>query len=303
MTKDRKIAGAPITWGVSEAPGWGHRMAPARLLAEMRQIGLSATELGPPGYLPSAGAELREMLGAAGLGLAAGFVAVVLHEPSIRKAALVEVRGVAAILAAGGADMLVLAAALQADGYDRHDTLSAAGWGALADSINEAEEIAAEHGLGLAFHPHVGTAVEKSEEVSKLLENTNVALCLDTGHLYLGGADVVRLARDAGSRVRHVHLKDVDAGLAARMQSGDLTYKDAVRAGLYRPLGLGDLDMRAVLDELDAARYTGWFVLEQDTALDGNPRSGEGPMRSARQSLEFFRELHGVERMHQEETA
>ena len=87
------------------------------------------------------------------------------------------------------------------------------------------------------------------------------------------------------------------------MQSGDLTYKDAVRAGLYRPLGLGDLDMRAVLDELDAARYTGWFVLEQDTALDGNPRSGEGPMRSARQSLEFFRELHGVERMHQEETA
>lgn len=199
--------------------------------------------------------------------------------------------------------MLVLAAALQADGYDRHDSLSAAGWGALADSINEAEEIAAEHGLGLAFHPHVGTAVEKSEEVSKLLENTNVALCLDTGHLYLGGADVVRLARDAGSRVRHVHLKDVDAGLAARMQSGDLTYKDAVRAGLYRPLGLGDLDMRAVLDELDAARYTGWFVLEQDTALDGNPRSGEGPMRSARQSLEFFRELHGVERMHQEETA
>ena len=290
MTRDRKIAGAPITWGVSEAPGWGYRMAPARVLAEMRQIGLSATELGPPGYLPSAGAELREMLGAAGLGLAAGFVAAVLHEPSLREAAMVEVRSAAATLAAGGADMLVLAAALEADGYDRHDTLSAAGW-------------AAENGLGLSFHPHVGTAVEKSEEVSKLLDSTKVALCLDTGHLYLGGADVVRLARDAGSRVRHVHLKDVDARLAARMRSGELTYWDSVRAGLYRPLGQGDLDMRAVLDELDAAGYTGWFVLEQDTALNANPGSGEGPLRSARQSLEFFRELHGAERMHQEETA
>jgi inosose dehydratase len=243
------------------------------------------------------------MLGAAGLGLAAGFVAVVLHEPSLREAAMVEVRGAAATLAAGGADMLVLAAALQADGYDRHDALSAAGWAALANSIKEVEEIAAENGLGLSFHPHVGTAVEKSEEVSKLLDSTNVALCLDTGHLYLGGADVVRLARDAGSRVRHVHLKDVDAGLAARIRSGELTYRDAVRAGLYRPLGQGDLDMRAVLDELDAAGYTGWFVLEQDTALNANPGSGEGPLRSARQSLEFFRELHGAERMHQEETA
>lgn len=303
MTIDRKIAGAPITWGVSEAPGWGYRMAPARVLTEMRQIGLGATELGPPGYLPSAGPELREMLGAADLRLAAGFVAVVLHQPSLREAAMVEVRGAAATLAAGGADMLVLAAALQGEGYDRHDALSAPGWAALADAIKEAEEIAAEHGLGLSFHPHVGTAVEKSEEVNKLLDNTNIALCLDTGHLYLGGADVVRLARDAGSRVRHVHLKDVDAGLAARMRSGQLTYKDAVRDGLYRPLGHGDLDMRAVLGELDAARYTGWFVLEQDTALNVNPGSGEGPIRSARQSLEFFRELHGAERMHQEETA
>ena len=86
---------------------------------------------------------------------------------------MVEVRDAAATLAAGGADMLVLAAALQADGYDRHDALSAAGWAALANSIKEVEEIAAENGLGLSFHPHVGTAVEKSEEVSKLLESTN----------------------------------------------------------------------------------------------------------------------------------
>jgi inosose dehydratase len=87
------------------------------------------------------------------------------------------------------------------------------------------------------------------------------------------------------------------------MRSGDLTYKAAVRAGLFRPLGQGDLNIRGVLDELDTAGYQGWFVLEQDTALDVNPGAGEGPIRPARQSLEFFRGLHGVDRKHQEETA
>jgi inosose dehydratase len=278
-------------------------MPPARVLAEMRQVGLSATELGPPGYLPRAATELREMLETAGLILAAGFVAVVLHEPAQKKAALVTVRSAAAILSAGGADTLVLAAALEEDGYNDHQALSKEGWKTLAEMLRDADELAAQEGLQLVFHPHVGTAVEKSEEVSTLLETTDVALCLDTGHLYLGGADVVQVARDAGSRVRHVHLKDVDAKLAARLQSGDITYADAVRAGLYRPLGRGDLDVRGVLDELDAAAYGGWYVLEQDTALDAKPAPADGPIRSARLSLEFFRGLHGVEHKHQEETA
>ena len=298
-----KLAGAPITWGVSEVPAWGYRMAPARVLAEMRRLGLTATELGPPGYLPEDVAEMRSVLDAAGLRLAAGFLAVLLHEPGQRQAALAGVDKEAATLAAAGADTLVLAAALPEDGYDRRDTISRAAWIALAESLDAAGEIASERGLQLAFHPHAGTAVEKSEEVSTLLEMTNVALCLDTGHLFLGGADPAQVARDAGTRVRHVHLKDVDAGLAARVQSGDLPYAAAVRAGLYRPLGQGDLDVRAVLDELRRAGYDGWYVLEQDTALDANPAPAEGPVRSARQSLEFFRELHGVEQRKQEETA
>jgi inosose dehydratase len=40
-----KIAGAPISWGVCEVPGWGYQLGPDRVLAEMRQVGLLATEL------------------------------------------------------------------------------------------------------------------------------------------------------------------------------------------------------------------------------------------------------------------
>ena len=47
-----KIAGAPISWGVCEVPNWGYQMTPERVLTEMKQIGLTATEFGPQGWLP-----------------------------------------------------------------------------------------------------------------------------------------------------------------------------------------------------------------------------------------------------------
>ncbi len=303
MNTRSKVAGAPITWGVSESAGWGYQMPPARVLGEMRSLGFNATEFGPPGYLPADAQELRALLDANGLRLAAGFLAVVLHEPSSRYDALVKVKRAAALLAAAGAETLVLAAAFRDDGYDHHQTLSREGWKALAEALPAAEDLAAEQGVGLAFHPHAGTAVEKSEEVNTLLEITNVAVCLDTGHLYLGGADPAQIARDAGPRVRHVHMKDVDAELAMRVRSRDLTYAAAVRAGLYRPLGQGDLNVRAVVDALIAGGYDGWYVLEQDTALDAEPAPSDGPVRSARQSLEFFGELHGSQHKNQEEIA
>jgi inosose dehydratase len=289
-----KVAGAPISWGVSELLGWGHRMAPARVLREMRELGLHATELGPPGYLPEEPGALRELLDGVGVSLVAGFLAAVLHDPHLRASALGNVERVATALAESGAEQLILAAALPGDSYDRRGRLHKEGWVALAATLAAAEDLAAAHGIGLAFHPHAGTAVEREEEVTMLLEMTNVALCLDTGHLFLGGADPAQVARDAGARVRHVHMKDVDAELAARVRSGELAYAAAVRSGLYRPLGQGDLDLKAVVGWLQDAGYQGWYVLEQDVALAAEPEPAGGPIAAARQSLEFFRALSGA---------
>jgi inosose dehydratase len=52
-TAPNKIAGPPISWGVCEVPGWGYQLPPDRVLTEMREIGLAATELGPEGFLPT----------------------------------------------------------------------------------------------------------------------------------------------------------------------------------------------------------------------------------------------------------
>ena len=85
-------------------------------------------------------------------------------------------------------------------------------------------------------------------------------------------------------------MKDVDAGYARRVQSGELTYTEAVREGMYRPLGSGDVDVAAIVSHLEGHGYAGWYVLEQDTILRDDP-SGEGPVADVRTSVEYLRGL------------
>jgi inosose dehydratase len=292
MTWASRVAAAPISWGVSELGSWGYRISPERVLGEMKAVGFDATELGPPGYLPRDPRACRELLDRHGLRLVAGFLAAVLHEsPS---AALSEIEAQARMLAAAGAEQLVVAAALPGDTYDGHHELSSEAWRELAMTLTVAENVAAAHGLGLAFHPHAGTAVEAQGQVLRLLEISDVDLCLDTGHLLIGGTDPAGLVAQAGTRIGHVHLKDVDVEIAARVRAREISYADAVRGGLYQPLGQGGLDIDAVLNGLRKAGYGGWFVLEQDTALTADPEPGRGPAEAARQSLDYFRLISGA---------
>lgn len=286
MSGELKVAGAPISWGVSELHAWGFRMPPDRVLAEMKEIGLEATELGPPGYLPEDPDERAELLSRHGLLLVAGFLATVLHDRG--RQALDEIEQLARTLEASGAEVLVLAAALPGESYDRDERLAPADWIALAEALVAAEELASAHRLRLAFHPHAGTAVAQKEDIFTLLQTTSVELCLDTGHLFLGGADPGAIAREAAGRVSHVHLKDVDARLAERVRASELSYAGAVRAGLYRALGEGDLDIGDVVGQMQDAGYQGWYVLEQDTALTAEPEPTRGPLVAARRSLEYF---------------
>ena len=281
-----RVAGAPITWGVSEVPGWGHQMAPERVLPEMRSLGLRATELGPDGFLPR-GSE-RALLDANGLSLVAGFVPAVVHHPSSLERELAKVDAAARTIASLGGGVLVLAASIGGEGYEGAERLDAAGWGALVSGIDGVVASAGERGLRVAVHPHHGTVVERPEDVERLLEISDVGLCIDTGHVIVGGGDPVALARTAGSRVVHVHLKDVDAAIAERVAAGALGYHAAVRAGLYRPLGDGDVDVRGVLHAVEESSEAVWYVLEHDEVLDHEPEPGSGPLLHARRSLAFL---------------
>jgi len=269
-----KLAAAPISWGVCEVPDWGLQLAPDRVLADMRALGVHATEAGPPGFLPADPAAARALLDSCGLRLVGGFVTAVLHEKARRADEFASVKRQAEWLAAGGAEFVVLAPALPQTGYSGAAEIPDAAWPALFEGIDRVAEIADSSGLGVAVHPHWGTAIERPRHIERFLKETAHALCLDTGHIALGGADPLKVARDAGPRVRHVHLKDVDGALAARVRDASVSYNDAVRAGLFLPLGDGAAGVEDVLGELRRAGYAGWYVLEQDVMLEREPAPG-----------------------------
>ena len=281
-----KIAGAPISWGVCEVPGWGYQLGPDRVLAEMREVGLLATELGPEGFLPSEPDQMATVLAQHGLRAVGGFTPLLLHVPSHDP--VPEVERILEGYVASNASTLVLSAVSGQAGYDSRPELDDEGWRTLLNNLSRISGVAAEKGIRAVLHPHVGTMIENTAEVQRVLDGSSIALCLDTGHLLIGGTDPAELTRQAPDRIAHVHFKDVDAAKAKQVQEGHYTYSEGVKRGMYRPLGTGDIDVAAIVSQLTRRGYDGWYTLEQDTILEDEPR-GEGPVADVRTSADNLR--------------
>jgi inosose dehydratase len=285
-----RVAAAPISWGVCEVPGWGLMLPPERVLSEMAALGFRATELGPIDWLPLAPGPLRAALDRHGLELVGGFVPLVLHEPDAG-AARERTNRIGRVLAAAGADVFV-AAVVMDDDWSAPQPLDDLAWARVARHLDELSELVAGLGLELVLHPHAGTLVEGQPEIERVLASSHAALCLDTGHLTIAGADPSEVVRRHAGRIAHVHLKDVDAAVAERYRAGELSLVAATQAGLFRPLGQGDANIAEVMEVLEGSGYGRWLVLEQDTAITGEePPVGRGPVLDVQASVAYLNEL------------
>jgi inosose dehydratase len=288
-----RLAGGPISWGVCEVPGWGAELPPDRVLAEMRELGITATEAGPDGYLGSDASSVRTLLERHGLELVGGFLPVVLHDRAAHADSLASAERVARLFSEIGGRFLV-SAVVGGLSWPARFELSDAQWRNVFDGLARLDYLAAAHELTHVMHPHWRTLVERRDDVWRVLEGSDALLCLDTGHLALGGTDPVELARAGGDRIAHVHLKDVDQSVAARLRTGELELVQAVQAGLFRPLGDGDAPVADTVRALEAGSYQGLYVLEQDCALpSADIPAGQGPIEEVRHSIEFLRSLAG----------
>ena len=265
----RRIAGAPISWGVCEVPGWGYQLPADQVLRQMSEIGLSATELGPDGFLPADPEALAKTLADHHLHAVGGFTPFVLHHPDVDP--MIELDRLLPGFKAARAGVMILSADSGRTGYDSRPDLDDEGWRRLLRNLDRVAARAAEHGIQAVLHPHVGTMVETGEDVQRVLDGSAVSLCLDTGHLLIGGTDPAVLAGRVPDRIAHTHFKDVDLAYARQVRDGRLSYTEAVREGMYRPLGTGDVDVAAIVGHLRASGYDGWYTLEQDTILTREP--------------------------------
>ena len=285
---DVKIAGAPISWGVCEVPNWGHQMTPERVLKEMADLGLGATEFGPEGFLPTEAKLRAEVLEAHGMEAVGGFFPVVLHLADQDPMPIVQKELEAYV--ASGAKTLVLSAITGLDGYDvKRTTLDDAGWKVLNGNLDRVREYCLSLGITAVLHPHVGTMVETKDDIEHILAGSKIDFCLDTGHMIIGGTDPVAFVHDHADRVKHSHLKDVNLKVADRVQSGEITYYQGILEGMYVPLGEGDVDIRAIVRGLIKSGYQGWFTLEQDNVINSEPPAGGGPLDNAKKSVAFIR--------------
>jgi inosose dehydratase len=262
-----RLAGAPISWGVCEVPGWGVQLPARDVLAEMRTVGLQATEAGAERFLPDDGVELARLLAEYDLALVGGFVPVVLHEQSALDDTLPRVQAQARRFARAGGSVLVSAVVTDA-AWSPRPSLSRDDWRRITDGLARLDEICTDEGIAHVLHPHVGTLVESRDDVGRVLDDSDVRLCLDTGHFRIGGVDSVALACEAPRRVGHVHLKDVRDSVADELRAGRVDLRGATERGLFVPLGAGDAGVADVLQALEDGAYAGWYVLEQDTVVD-----------------------------------
>ena len=275
------VANAPVSFGAFEVTVGRNPDVPrgTDVLDAVARAGYDGIDLGPVGYL-GAPAELTPRLARRGLRLSGGYVALPFSQPALMPAAMTELNAVLDIFEATGLsddDPLPPRATLADAGSDarraapgraqrdRSLGLGQEGWARLASGIDQAADLCRRRGYEPTFHHHAGTYVEAPWEIEELLRRSDVGLCLDTGHLLLGGGDPVRAVQMWGDRIDHVHLKDVRLSVVDAVVREGAPMMEVWRRRAFCALGDGDLQVDAVLDGLRVRRYVGWLVVEQDT--------------------------------------
>ena len=270
---DAPIGCVPIVWNNADLFDLAPETAAETVLDEIARIGFAGTQFGR-GF--PEGDALRETLARRGLRFAELYSALNAGPDGLAAdASGVAHRDLERLVAAGG-EVLVVAVhgGGERERWSGRVTDGAPQWKAaafedLAQLLGELAD-AAPDGVRVAFHPHTATWVESPDEVDALasrLADTGAGLCLDVGHYLVGGGEPVRALRRYGALVTHVHLKDVDPGVLARLRSGDLDdFGAAVRERIFTELGNGALDLHGVLATLDALDFNGWLMVEQDSS-------------------------------------
>lgn len=269
------MANAPCSYGAFEITVGVLPDVPEAesVLSAISGAGYEGTELGPPGYLGDR-LTLRKSLANHGLALVGGYIPIRFSEPEHWTEDLAAMDATLDLFAAADATE---AKPVLADGgsaerirfpgraaVDRSIGLDEAGWARFAEGVAQACDLARTRGFEPTFHHHTATFVEAPWEIERVLELTDVGLLLDTGHLRLGGGDPTTALREWGSRINHIHIKDVHDEVLAGVIADAADMPEAWHRGVFCELGTGDVDLDSFFAELSRSDYSGWLVVEQD---------------------------------------
>lgn len=136
-----------------------------------------------------------------------------------------------------------------------------------AEKVNNlAVSLLKNYGLRLAYHHHLMMVVETDDELKAFLKATNdlVGIALDCGHATVAGVDINWVLENYVNRVAHVHLKDVRGEVLNNVINNNLSFNNAVRAGLFTVPGEGIVNYAPVIHFLKNSTYEGWIIIEAE---------------------------------------
>jgi len=280
------IANAPCSWGISYPSG--NRHTSAQYLDEVAAAGYRGTELGPFGFLPKDAGLLKDELARRDLTLIGATHVHTLGDVGSAPVLMETLRALSALLVSLGAKHLVIMDESSFYPQGQEGVLDEAGWQGLISRVRDAQALVeGEYGLKLSFHPHIGTAVEREAQIDRLLAETEIDLCFDTGHHAVWDQDPLAYMRRVFDRIAYLHLKNVDPKVRERVLSGELSVAASYAAGIMCPLPDGVVDIRAVMRLLADRGFTGPVVVEQDVAANAT----ETPLQLAKRNLAYMREI------------
>lgn len=278
---------SPIAWVNDDMPELGAGTALETILADARDIGFEGVELG--GIFPRDAAVLKPLMASYGLDLVGGWFSgnLLAHDVDAEIAAAADHLK---LLKAMGSTVFVHAETSNAIHGNKDAPLSgtprldAAGWKLFGDRLTRFADHIAAQGLRFAYHHHLGTVVERPDDLRAFLDATGevVGLTLDTGHAALGGIDPVAAIKAHPRRIAHVHCKDIRAQVFAGVQANGQSFLDGVLAGMFTVPGDGAINYGAVMKALAGIGYSGWIVVEaeQDPAIASPKTYGELGLRT-----------------------
>jgi inosose dehydratase len=306
MTTDRTIvpANAPVSYGAFEITvGFDPNVPDALTLLDwVHDAGYDGIDLGPVGYLGDA-ETLNGRLAERELGLVGGYLELPFSEPDRMPDGLAELDALLDILDSVSGNGLAPKPTLADAGseirsrypgraaYDRSVSLDDAGWERFAEGLATAVGRCRARGYDPTFHHHTATYVEAQWEIERMLELSDVGLCLDTGHLLLGRGDPVTAIHEWADRINNVHLKDARLDRLEEIVAEAAPVREIWRRKAFCALGDGDIDVEQVLAALDEIGYSGWLVVEQDVLPD--PENPDQPAEDQRRNREYLRG-HGL---------
>ncbi|HIG6935048.1 myo-inosose-2 dehydratase [Klebsiella pneumoniae] len=271
-----RVAISPLSWANEVIEEFGKDATADICLRGSLAAGYEGVEMSR--LFPYNPDELNTLLSGYQLSLASGWHSGFLAERSVDEE-LSAVHEFAMLLQKTGAQVMVYGecAAMAENALDvpmsRRRRLNPEQMAAYGARLTEfARELAQRYGLAMAYHHHLMMVVETLEEVRQLMAATGdeVGLLLDTGHALAGGFSYIDLINEFSTRIKHIHLKDVRSQILSTVCSKDLSFNEAVRAGMFTIPGDGAIDFLPLFEFINSSGYEGWVVVEaeQDPSLE-----------------------------------